>query len=137
MRSKKIPTVLSFFRRGLKNSEQSSYGWYNMGRAITEEEIDDIETFVEKHPQIDLCCVISGISPMRPQRTWGDMPEWIRGADEYYEGYEDDGTFIFMWWGEEEYSTIEKRHSFISDVSATALEINASYRIIKGDNYEG
>lgn len=91
---KTVKGLLCWFTKHWKDISDS-YGWCNVNKELTKEEIDKVVDYFSKKENINFVIILSGINELRPQRTWGDLPEWFRNNTEYHDIYHANNTFVF------------------------------------------
>lgn len=80
---------------------------YNFKNEDLEEVTEEIKDYMNRKGFIREIIIVPGIELTRPQRTWGDMPEWFRpaGPCHSFDDMQHRNTFIFAIynseWGKE------------------------------------
>lgn len=88
-----------FFTKTYKKDDTVPFAWFNTEyKALTEQEIQEMKEYILKKEFIKEMIIVSGIEVARPQRTWGDMPEWFRPASwfNHFDNCYHDNSFIFV-----------------------------------------
>ena len=96
MTGKKAESMLSWFRRHYDEFKDDNYAYYNVKKILTETDIDKIRNFCSKRSEIIFFIIISGVNELRPQRTYGGMPEWFRNNTSAYDIYKSENSFVFI-----------------------------------------
>lgn len=94
--AKRVESALSYFYHHYKEISDNTYSWYNVNKILTTEELQKLVTFFKNHNELKLLIVINGVSGLRPQRTWGSLPEWFRSNTEFRGVYHYENAFIFI-----------------------------------------
>jgi len=72
--------TIKFFKEAFES--KANFAWVNTGVIMSDDSMDRI-----KNDLVDLgskaMVIVSSIEKTRPQRTWGDLPEWFRPLNEY------------------------------------------------------
>lgn len=92
---KTIKGLKGWITKAVHKDDTIPYCYANVGKLLTQEDLDDLFTYCGKMG-FEFAIVISGINPLRPQRTWGSLPEWFRNNTQRYELYHSDNTFCFI-----------------------------------------
>lgn len=81
-----------------KNWEEISetFAWANVNKEMTDEEISRVQDYFLNKKDYRLVIIINGVNDLRPQRTWGSLPEWFRNNTEYHDIYHKENTFVFV-----------------------------------------
>lgn len=135
MNAKKIESLLDWFRKKYPSFKDGSYAWYNIHKLLTENDIDRIRNFCIKRPEVEFFIIINGINPLRPQRTYGALPEWFRNNTAYHNIYKDENAFVFIncindsrYDDYDEYAEYEKsKKNLFESAEDMAKTINADY----------
>lgn len=72
------------------------FAWANVRKELTDEEIGRVQEYFLRKKDYRLVIIIKGVNSLRPQRTWGSLPEWFRNDTDYHDIYHDDNTFVFV-----------------------------------------
>lgn len=96
MTGKKVESMLSWFRRHYDEFKDDNYAYYNVKKILTETDIDKIRNFCSKRSEIIFFIIISGVNELRPQRTYGGMPEWFRNNTSAHDIYKSENSFVFI-----------------------------------------
>lgn len=88
--------MLSWFRRHYDEFKDDNYAYYNVKKILTETDIDKIRNFCNKRSEIIFFIIISGVNELRPQRTYGGMPEWFRNNTSAHDLYKSENSFVFI-----------------------------------------
>lgn len=132
MNAKKIESLLDWFRKKYPSFKDGSYAWYNIHKILTESDIDRIRNFCIKRPEVEFFIIINGINPLRPQRTYGTLPEWFRNNTAYHNIYKDENAFVFInCINEEEYGNYgeykRSKKNLFESAENMAKSIDAGY----------
>lgn len=92
---KTIKGLKCWVTRTVHEDDTIPYCWANVDKILTQEELDDLFAYCDRMG-FEFAIAISGINPLRPQRTWGSLPEWFRNNTDRYELYHDENTFCFI-----------------------------------------
>lgn len=96
---KKETTEIKRFLTRIWNSDNTvPFAWINTRyKKLSEQGRKDLQEYIEDKGFIRMLIIVDNIEITRPQRTWGDMPEWFRPASEChsFNNYDIDNTFIF------------------------------------------
>jgi len=65
------------------NKEKDAYCWFNTSKYLNPKEIEDIKKYFDKK-EYNFMLIINGCSELRPQRTYGTFPTFLRGTDGYH-----------------------------------------------------
>ena len=87
------------FSRNYKSEDPVSYSWYNTEYyKLTDKGIQELKDYIVKRPYIREIVAVNNVEVTRPQRTWGDMPEWFRPAGwcNSFDENNHDNSFIFI-----------------------------------------
>jgi hypothetical protein len=74
------------------------FAWYNTEfYKLSKNGIEELERYIKDKEFIRYIIIASEIEVTRPQRTWGDMPEWFRPASicNHFDENNYSNTFIF------------------------------------------
>lgn len=74
------------------------FAWYNTeSYKLSKNGIEELERYIKDKEFIRYIIIASGIEVARPQRTWGNMPEWFRPASicHNFNRVNHSNTFIF------------------------------------------
>lgn len=96
MTGKKVESMLAWFRRHYDEFKDDNYAYYNVKKILTETDIDKIRNFCIKRSEIVFFIIISGVNELRPQRTYGGMPEWFRNNTSAHDIYKSENSFVFI-----------------------------------------
>ena len=72
------------------------FAWANVRKELTDEEVGRVQEYFLRKKDYRLVIIIKGVNSLRPQRTWGSLPEWFRNDTAYHDIYHDDNTFVFV-----------------------------------------
>lgn len=96
---KKETTEIKRFLTRIWNIDNTvPFAWINTRyKKLSEQGRKDLQKYIEDKGFIRMLIIVDNIEITRPQRTWGDMPEWFRPASEWhsFNNYDIDNTFIF------------------------------------------
>lgn len=96
---KKETTEIKRFLTRIWNSDNTvPFAWINTRyKKLSEQGRKDLQKYIEDKGFIRMLIIVDNIEITRPQRTWGDMPEWFRpaSAQHSFNDYDIDNTFIF------------------------------------------
>ena len=96
---KKETTEIKRFLTRIWNSDNTvPFAWINTRyKKLSEQGRKDLQKYIEDKGFIRMLIIVDNIEITRPQRTWGDMPEWFRPASEWhsFNNCDIDNTFIF------------------------------------------
>lgn len=59
------------------NKEKDNYCWINTNKKLSDEELSDLEKYFNSK-NYNFMLIINGCSELRPQRTWGSMPTFLK-----------------------------------------------------------
>ena len=62
------------------NIEKDNYCWYNTQVKLSPEDLYDLVNYFNKS-NYNFMLIINGCSQLRPQRTWGSLPTFLKGID--------------------------------------------------------
>lgn len=94
-----VSKIKQFFTKTYNKDDTVPFAWYNTEfKMLKDEEIEQLMEYANKKEFIKEIIIVSGIEVARPQRTWGDMPEWFRPASCFhnFDGNYHDNSFIFI-----------------------------------------
>lgn len=60
--------------------EKDNFCWYNINKKLTDEELDDLIKYFNNN-NYNFMLIINGCNELRPQRTWGTLPTFLKGTD--------------------------------------------------------
>ena len=140
MRARKVESLLAWFRKKYDLLvKEGSFAWYNIHKELDNKEIERINNFCGKREEVDFCVILSGINELRPQRTWGDIPQWFRNNTAFYYINHADNSFIFInykqplenrpYFDEEYYNETKLR--LFKNVRELAKQAQCEYRIFE------
>lgn len=92
---KTIKGLFGWLSKNWKEISQT-YAWANVNKEITDDEIARIQNYFLNKKDYRLVIIIKGVNSLRPQRTWGSLPEWLRNDTAYHDIYHQDNTFVFV-----------------------------------------
>ncbi len=96
---KETSNARRYFSRNYKSDDPVPYSWYNTEYyKLTDKGRQELKDYIVQRPYIREIIVVSNVEVTRPQRTWGDMPEWFRPASafRYFDGNNHSNSFIFI-----------------------------------------
>lgn len=126
MTGKKVESMLAWFRRHYDEFKDDNYAYYNVKKILTETDIDKIRNFCIKRPEVDFFITISEINSLRPQRTFGDLPEWFRNDTAWHDIYKDENSFIFISCETDKYQDLkENKRILFENTEDLARSINS------------
>lgn len=76
----KITRRIKQFITKTYNVEEDNYCWYNTQVKLTNEDIEDLKKYFDKG-NYNFMLIINGCNQLRPQRTWGTLPTFLKGLD--------------------------------------------------------
>lgn len=83
--NKETTNIRKYFTRSYNRDKEISYSWYNTEYfSITKKGIEQLKDYIVKRSYIREIIVVNNVEVTRPQRTWGDMPEWFRPASAFH-----------------------------------------------------
>ena len=93
-----MKTIKGLFGWLTKNWEEISdiFAWANVRKELTDEEVGRIQEYFLKKKDYRLVIIINGVNSLRPQRTWGGLPEWFRNDTAYHDIYHAENAFVFV-----------------------------------------
>lgn len=62
------------------NKEKNAYCWINTLKYLNPVELEDIKKYFDKK-EYNFMLIINGCIELRPQRTWGSFPTFLKGTD--------------------------------------------------------
>ena len=62
------------------NKEKDNYCWYNTEVKLSSNEIADLIKYFSER-DYNFILIINGCNQLRPQRTWGTLPTFLKGLD--------------------------------------------------------
>lgn len=65
------------------NKEKDAYCWINTNKKLSDEELFDLEKYFNSK-NYNFMLIINGCSELRPQRTYGSFPTFLKGTDGYH-----------------------------------------------------
>lgn len=95
---KETTEIKRFFTRVWNSDNTVPFAWINTEyKKLSEQGRKDLQEYIEDKGFIRMLIIVDNIEITRPQRTWGDMPEWFRpaSAQHSFNDYDIDNTFIF------------------------------------------
>ena len=96
MKATKIESYFAWLRKHMDKLKSGAYGFYNISKILSSEEIEKVKKFCKKSNCINFLTIINGVNPLRPQRTWGGFPEFVRNNTQYHTIYHSENCFIFV-----------------------------------------
>lgn len=97
----KITRRIKQFITKTYNVEEDNYCWYNTQVKLTNEDIEDLKKYFDKG-NYNFMLIINGCSQLRPQRTWGALPTFLKGIDGCHEIFKSlSNSFILCSWLED------------------------------------
>lgn len=76
----KITRRIKQFITKTYNIEKDNYCWYNTQVKLSIEDLEDLRSYFDKS-NYNFMLIINGCSQLRPQRTWGALPTFLKGLD--------------------------------------------------------
>ena len=76
----KITRKIKQFITKSYNIEKDNYCWYNTQVKLSPEDLYDLVNYFNKS-NYNFMLIINGCSQLRPQRTWGSLPTFLKGID--------------------------------------------------------
>lgn len=95
---KETTEIKRFFTRVWNSDNTVPFAWINTEyKKLSEQGRKDLQEYIEDKGFIRMLIIVDNIEITRPQRTYGDMPEWFRpaSAQHSFNDYDIDNTFIF------------------------------------------
>lgn len=132
---KNIQTLLSWFTRNWEEIKDS-HSWYNTKRILTLVEIEKIKNNLLKRKETKLVIIINGTKWLRPQRTWGDLPEYLRSADADHTLFHDNNAFVFVncYCSEVDKSYADEKRKLLQSAKEIAEETQSKLYIFDKEN---
>lgn len=91
--------IKAFFTKTYNKDDSVPYAWYNTEYCIlTEEQKQKLFSYLVKNDFIKYMFIVDNIEVARPQRTWGNTPEWFRPASMWHDFHNTpvNNSFIFL-----------------------------------------
>ena len=79
------------------NKYKDTYCWYNVQKLLSNEDLKKMEVYFQKH-NYNFMLIINGCNKLRPQRTWGTFPTFLKPTSGYYPITKDNNTFVLCSW---------------------------------------
>ena len=77
--------IKTFFTKTYNKDDSVPYAWYNTEYCVlTLEQKQKLYNYLIKNDFIKYMFIVDNIEVARPQRTWGDTPEWFRPASMWH-----------------------------------------------------
>ncbi len=76
----KVTSKIKRFITRSYNLEKDNYCWYNTLIKLSPEDLFDLLNYFQKS-NYNFMLIINGCSQLRPQRTWGELPTFLKGLD--------------------------------------------------------
>lgn len=118
---KTVKGLLGWLTKNWDSGISESFGWCNVGKELTEQEIGRIKSYLEKKKEHRFFFIINGVNQLRPQRTYGGLPEWVRSNSAYHAIYHDANAFVFVGCEKDD----EAELSLVTSAVETAKEADA------------
>lgn len=97
----KITRRIKQFITKTYNVEKDNYCWYNTLSKLSNEDIKDLQNYFDKS-NYNFMFIINGCSQLRPQRTWGVLPTFLKGLDGCHKIFKSlSNSFILCSWLED------------------------------------
>ena len=94
---KTLSGTLRFLSMNKEAITDDNYAWCNVGYRFTEYDIKRLmDYFKRRRWKIEYIAIAVGVEKLRPQRTWGALPDWVAPADGHYPVHADENTFLFI-----------------------------------------
>lgn len=123
----KMNSIIAWLRNQEKQHCEDHYFWTNLDKKADDNELAMLRRWLDKHlHQKGFAIILNGICPLRPQRTFGGIPEWVRGVEAPRE-FPNDSCFIFV-----SQFTDGREESLFKDVKDKAYKTGAELYVIKG-----
>lgn len=117
------------------NLEPDCYCWYNTEKKLSSIEIDDLKLYFNKK-NYNFMLIINGCSQLRPQRTWGTLPTFLKGIDGCHTIYPSaSNSFILCSWLENYVEYEQDIKELLSDIP-DGLEVIILKKEIKSNEVE-
>ncbi len=95
----------------------NNYAWANIEKKLDCKEIDRIVAYCKKKGNVDFSIVISGINPLRPERTTASLPEWLRSNTIFNSlWYDMNNSFVFISCAKDEEDSKRELIDFVSNI---------------------
>lgn len=65
------------------NQEKDAYCWYNTSKYLNPVELKELKEYFDRK-DYNFMLIINGCSELRPQRTYGSFPTFLKGTDGCY-----------------------------------------------------
>lgn len=82
------------------NKSPDSHCWYNVPKLLCDEDLKKLKVYFQEH-NYNFMLIINGCNELRPQRTWGTFPVFLKGTDGCYIIHKDINTFVLCSWMDE------------------------------------
>lgn len=95
---KETSKVRRYLTKVFNEDNTVPYAWYNTEYyKLSKNGIEELEKYIQDKEFIRYIVIATGIEVARPQRTWGDMPEWFRPASAFnhFDGNVHANSFVF------------------------------------------
>lgn len=101
------------------NELEISHCWFNTNKTVTDNGICELKEYIDKNKYIKSIIIVNNVEITRPQRTWGDLPEWIRPDSMFnrFDKYNYDNSFILIIFDNYEQKELEYLIKSIPDKS--------------------
>lgn len=96
--------IKTFFTRCYNEDDSIPYAWYNTQYCLlTKEQKQKLFSYLVKNDFIKYMFIVDNIEVVRPQRTWGNTPEWFRPASMWhtFHNIPVNNSFIFLMYNNE------------------------------------
>lgn len=79
------------------NKSPDNFCWYNLPKLLCNEDLKKLEIYFQEH-NYKFMLIINGCNELRPQRTWGTIPVFLKGTDGCRIIHYCTNTFVFCSW---------------------------------------
>lgn len=82
------------------NKSPDSHCWYNSHKLLSDNDINYLKVYFQEH-NYKFMLIINGCNELRPQRTWGTSPVFLKGIDGCHIIRKDINAFVLCSWIDE------------------------------------
>ena len=135
--NKETTNMRRYFTKIYNQNNDTPFAWYNTQyKKLSEEGINELKNYFVFNNFIREIIVVHNIEVARPQRTYGDFPEWFRPASIYhsFDGQSHDNSFVLAIYNKFDYEEAEIQEALKSFPDIAEIIRIRSYKDEQGDN---
>ena len=129
---KQIKSLYAWVNKHYNEIKDNNYCYCNIQTILSNEDIDKINKYYSKRPEINFIIYIIGIKQLRAQRTWYGLPEWFRSNNMYYELHYEENSFVFISCVDEtKYDGAAKKEELLKSLDDIKAEVPECRIVVK------